>query len=42
VFTTTFHGDPFALNATTGAILLRTPLSARANAPVGKLPDTVG
>jgi alcohol dehydrogenase (cytochrome c) len=34
VFTTTFHGDPYALNAATGAILLKTPLSAGTNAPV--------
>ena len=34
VFTTTFHGDLYALNAATGAILLRTPMSAGTNAPV--------
>jgi outer membrane protein assembly factor BamB len=34
VFTTTFHGDLYALNAATGAILLKTPLSAGSNAPV--------
>jgi alcohol dehydrogenase (cytochrome c) len=34
VFTTTFHGDLFALNAGTGKILLKTPLSAGSNAPV--------
>ena len=34
VFTTTFHGDLYALNAATGAILLKTPLSAATNAPV--------
>ncbi len=34
VFTTTFHGDLFALNAATGAILLKTALSAGTNAPV--------
>jgi outer membrane protein assembly factor BamB len=34
VFTTTFHGDLYALNATTGAILLKIPLSAGSNAPV--------
>ncbi len=34
VFTTTFHGDLYALNAATGAILLKTPLSAGTNAPV--------
>jgi alcohol dehydrogenase (cytochrome c) len=34
VFTTTFHGDLYALNADTGAILRTIPLSAGANAPV--------
>ncbi len=34
VFTTTFHGDLYALNAATGKILLKTPLSAGTNAPV--------
>ena len=34
VFTTTFYGDLYALNAATGAILLKTPLSAGTNAPV--------
>jgi outer membrane protein assembly factor BamB len=34
VFTTTFHGDLFALNAATGAILRKIPLSAGSNAPV--------
>jgi alcohol dehydrogenase (cytochrome c) len=34
VFTTTFHGDLYALNAATGAILFTTPLSAGTNAPV--------
>src|SRR5580658_7504573 len=34
VFTTTFHGDLYALDATTGAILFRTPMSAGSNAPV--------
>jgi len=34
VFTTTFHGDLYALNAATGAILFKTPLSAGTNAPV--------
>jgi outer membrane protein assembly factor BamB len=34
VFTTTLHGDLYALNAATGAILLKTPLSAGSNAPV--------
>ena len=32
VFTTTFKGYLYALNATTGAILFSTPLSARSNA----------
>ena len=35
VFTTTFHGDLYALDAATGAILFKTPLSAGSNAPVG-------
>jgi alcohol dehydrogenase (cytochrome c) len=34
VFTTTYNGDLYAFNAATGAILLRTPLSAATNAPV--------
>jgi glucose dehydrogenase len=34
VFTTTYSGDMYAFNAATGAILLKTPLSARTNAPV--------
>jgi outer membrane protein assembly factor BamB len=34
VFTTTYHGDLYALNASTGAILLKTPLSSGSNAPV--------
>ena len=34
VLTTTFHGDLYALDASTGAILFKTPLSARSNAPV--------
>jgi outer membrane protein assembly factor BamB len=34
VFTTTFHGDLYALDATTGAILVKTPMSAGSNAPV--------
>jgi alcohol dehydrogenase (cytochrome c) len=34
VFTTTYNGDLYAFNATTGAILLKTPLSAGTNAPV--------
>jgi outer membrane protein assembly factor BamB len=34
VFTTTFKGDLYALDATTGAILFRTPMSAGSNAPV--------
>ena len=41
VFTTTFHGDLYALNATTGAILLKTPMSAGANAPVAVQGDYV-
>ena len=34
VFTTTYNGYLYALNAATGAILLRTPLSDGSNAPV--------
>ena len=34
VFTTTFNGYLYAFNAATGAILLKTPLSAGTNAPV--------
>ncbi len=34
VLTTTFHGDLYALDANTGAILLKTPMSAGSNAPV--------
>ena len=34
VLTTTFHGDLYALDAATGAILLKTPMSAGSNAPV--------
>jgi alcohol dehydrogenase (cytochrome c) len=34
VFTTTVRGDLYALDASTGAILLKTPLSAGSNAPV--------
>ena len=34
VFTTTFHGDLYALDVGTGKILLTTPLSAGTNAPV--------
>ena len=34
VFTTTFRGDLYALDAATGKILLDTPLSAGTNAPV--------
>jgi alcohol dehydrogenase (cytochrome c) len=34
VLTTTFHGDLYALNAATGAILFKTPMSAGSNAPV--------
>ena len=31
---TTFHGDLYALDAATGAILFKTPMSAGSNAPV--------
>ncbi len=34
VLTTTFHGDLYALDAATGAILFKTPMSAASNAPV--------
>src|SRR5580704_4015320 len=34
VFTTTFKGDLYGLDATTGAILFKTPMSAGSNAPV--------
>jgi alcohol dehydrogenase (cytochrome c) len=34
VFTTTYNGDLYAFSATTGAILLKTPLSAGTSAPV--------
>jgi alcohol dehydrogenase (cytochrome c) len=34
VFTTTFRGDLYALDAATGKILLETPMSAGSNAPV--------
>jgi outer membrane protein assembly factor BamB len=34
VLTTTFHGDLYALNAVTGAIFFKTPMSAGSNAPV--------
>jgi alcohol dehydrogenase (cytochrome c) len=34
VLTTTFHGDLYALDAATGAILFKTPMSAGSNAPV--------
>ena len=34
VFTTTFKGELYALDATTGAILFKTPMSAGSNAPV--------
>ena len=34
VLTTTFRGDLYALNAATGAILFKTPMSAGSNAPV--------
>jgi alcohol dehydrogenase (cytochrome c) len=41
VFTTTYSGDLYAFNATTGAILLKTPLSAQTNAPVAIAGDYV-
>jgi outer membrane protein assembly factor BamB len=34
VLTTTYSGDLYAFNATTGAVLLKTPMSAATNAPV--------
>jgi outer membrane protein assembly factor BamB len=34
VFTTTFDGDLYVLDAGTGKILMKTPLSAGTNAPV--------
>ncbi|HEV2253336.1 MAG TPA: PQQ-binding-like beta-propeller repeat protein, partial [Streptosporangiaceae bacterium] len=34
VLTTTFHGDVYALDAATGAIVFKTPMSAGSNAPV--------
>ena len=34
VFTTTYNGYLYAFDAATGAILLKTPLSAGPNAPV--------
>jgi len=34
VLTTTFHGDLYALDAATGAILFKTPMSAGSNAPI--------
>jgi outer membrane protein assembly factor BamB len=34
VFTTTYSGELYAYNTATGAILLKTPLSAQSNAPV--------
>ena len=34
VFTTTFHGDLYALDVATGKILLKTSMSAGSNAPV--------
>jgi alcohol dehydrogenase (cytochrome c) len=34
VFTTTLHGDLYALDAATGAIVFKTPMSAWSNAPV--------
>jgi outer membrane protein assembly factor BamB len=41
VFTTTYNGDLYAFNAATGAILLKTPLSAGTNAPVSIAGDYV-
>jgi alcohol dehydrogenase (cytochrome c) len=41
VFTTTFHGDLYALDAATGAILVKTPMSAGSNAPVAVEGDYV-
>jgi glucose dehydrogenase len=41
VFTTTYSGDLYAFNATTGAILLKTPLSAQTNTPVAIAGDYV-
>ena len=41
VFTTTFKGYLYALNATTGAIMFKTPLSAGSNAPVAVNGDYV-
>ena len=41
VFTTTYNGHLYAFNATTGAILLNTPLSAGSNAPVAIAGDYV-
>jgi len=41
VLTTTFHGDLYALDATTGAILFKTPMSAWSNAPVAVAGDYV-
>ena len=41
VFTTTYNGDLYAFNAATGAILLKTPLSAGTNASVTIADDYV-
>ena len=41
VFTTPYSGYLYAFNATTGAILLNTPLSAGSNAPVAIAGDYV-
>ena len=41
VFTTTYSGDLYAFNATTGAILLKTPLSTQTNTPVAVAGDYV-
>ena len=41
VFTTTFSGYLYALDATTGAILFKTPMSTKTNAPVAVAGDYV-
>ena len=41
VFTTTYNGYLYAFNAATGAVLLKTPLSAGTNAPVAVAGDYV-
>ena len=40
VFTTTYSGFLYAFNAATGAILLKTPLSAGSNSPVASTATT--